>query len=1298
MKTFLVESLLLFSKSFWFTVILFSAIGLVLLLILIFNILARQENILERENSFSIFISYILNFLNKFILIPIDSLSDALYRTFKTLKAFLPETQYKYALPWTMLIGADGSGKRSLLKSLEMYSPLDTIVSNDQSAAWYFFNKGVIVHVSGRLTLYEDENQVLTSSHMLWTRLLNLFTNHRSSIPIDNLVVTFSCEDIINDTDEELLAKAEYLFSKIWEAKQQFGLKFPVYVIFTKLDVIPGFESFCEILDDDIRQEMFGWSSSYGMHTMPTDWYEEMFDAVLERLLVLQDIVFANVSNRTEVTHNFTSRIFLFREHFLRLRYKMLLVLKQLSHSGYDTDLFIRGVYFTGEYKDKTIFGTKLFEEKVFVERGISTPIKKTRLSTNATVKLMQIASVGLIAGFGWNFYLQHTHLNVAATRQYHALLSLNLTIESIKEQKQIDEDVFNNAYNTFFYSMDVIHNVRWYLWLNPSSWISTVSKNTHKALVRACQFILLDQVQFEFNNKLEKFTHEVLGKDILVSSSNNAFNDPKSIYAKDFFRFIDLVYRFKQADLTLQEFPITVRLHDLEKMLFDIFELNVNIQSRHADIYRDAMESSHVQKIVWTKYRKHFVQAFDSKSKAFLKYLLDPQYSCQCIYELKEQLQKLSKGSGDLMSLKQNLYQAIDLLNNSIDLIGGDASKFSLGPDWDRYVKTLDSLKPMIGSQNIDEFYKEINKQFNKLKVFLLNEQLPLVGFLITSDPTGRKIVSPELLKLMGLLNTISIEGLVAAKSNASAESNGSGKDSSGPHSGQSTSDGGVKKALLGQLKQQDQDNKTIVLDIQNLNDCIDLIEKFQHLATKEMYIMKDNHMIYQATLATLVDQLDSRLFTGEAIKDQLVPEQVKASSGLIQKLLVFLFEHKTDKAVMFYAKVRNAIISLITKIALNAYSELQDKKLYQLSYESIDPAGYDPVALQDYCDTQIRHMHNIVQPIKPYLDLAQYIISLDLGVSLDTSLQYLLEVNKQLEELKAKAGDIALLNKLIKKIFSDKDVFKAIEEARWEGDGGFFAEKFSRMIKDAKVLGDKAKVEIFKKDFESLRAFFEQNLAGKFPFSDKKDAIEAVFDDVIEFYKQLDTFRKKYTDEVLKLYELPELEKHLQFIRTMTKMQLWIESLAKNVKSDLKIVCDMRTRSGAEHNFDQLSQWTISFDKQKFDFRADLVSTPYMQYHEIDQTFQLASGSKLHFSNGSTDYVLTHSGGWSLFKLIRDYGKGGGQSPDLTIKLPVVRKIEKNGKEYIEETKLIAQMKVELWQDKTNIPYEPLPVKAPE
>ncbi len=169
-----------------------------------------------------------------------------------------------YQLPWYGLIGPPGTGKTTVLANSGLEFPLSESMGNTPLSGiggtlhcdWWFTNKAVLIDTAGR---YTTQDSHADKDSKAWLGFLGLLKKYRTKRPINGAIVAVSLASLMSQTRTERSMHARSIKMRIQELKNQLGMQFPIYVVLTKADLIAGFNEFFLDLEDDERDQLFGF-------------------------------------------------------------------------------------------------------------------------------------------------------------------------------------------------------------------------------------------------------------------------------------------------------------------------------------------------------------------------------------------------------------------------------------------------------------------------------------------------------------------------------------------------------------------------------------------------------------------------------------------------------------------------------------------------------------------------------------------------------------------------------------------------------------------------------------------------------------------------------------------------------------------------------------------------------------------------------------------------------------------------------------------------------------------------------
>ncbi len=160
-----------------------------------------------------------------------------------------------YALPWYLMIGPPGAGKTTAIANSGLNFPVGTDrvrgVGGTRDCDWFFTDQAILLDTAGRyVTEHEDADE--------WLAFLDILKKHRKERPINGVLVGIALDELIGAAPAEVERHADTVRARIDELVQRLGIRFPIYLLFTKSDLVQGFAEFFGELDRREREAIWG--------------------------------------------------------------------------------------------------------------------------------------------------------------------------------------------------------------------------------------------------------------------------------------------------------------------------------------------------------------------------------------------------------------------------------------------------------------------------------------------------------------------------------------------------------------------------------------------------------------------------------------------------------------------------------------------------------------------------------------------------------------------------------------------------------------------------------------------------------------------------------------------------------------------------------------------------------------------------------------------------------------------------------------------------------------------------------
>ena len=318
----------------------------------------------------------------------------------RSLRYLTTRREWRYGVPWSVVLGEAGSGKSSLIRSVRSGRRTRLLLKEAHLAVanteWAFFDGGVVID------LQDAPERSWDAALARWRSVLDDIHAQRPERPLDAVVLTLSARTLLSPPADGLQALAEHNYQRLFELQKRLRFTLPVYVLITRCDTVEGFPAYWRAQDAQRRREMFGWSNPFSLrHRFDPDWVDQAFSEIGAELRNAQ----LEAAARREIED--PDPFFLFPQRFSALRAPLRTVLERIFQpSGHHEDFFVRGIYCSGRVDadpspadaavSDVCFVEDLFNQRVFGERNLAVPTTQGMWSRN---RLLRRAQIGLLLG-----------------------------------------------------------------------------------------------------------------------------------------------------------------------------------------------------------------------------------------------------------------------------------------------------------------------------------------------------------------------------------------------------------------------------------------------------------------------------------------------------------------------------------------------------------------------------------------------------------------------------------------------------------------------------------------------------------------------------------------------------------------------------------------------------------------------------------------------------------------------------------------------------------------------------------
>lgn len=401
-----------------------------------------------------------------------------LNQVMQTMKSNLNKSNYLYSLPWYLVLGLENAGKTSLINRSGQNFVFSSVMrashlksENPYSFDWWIGDESVLIDPDGELLtqggLGNDVDPEL--SRRLWVHFTRWLEKTRNRRPLNGIVLAIDIAHLAKSTESERKAYANLLRTRLRELMETLSTRLPVYVSFTKFDLLHGFEPFFRNYTKEKREEVLGFTFSLDSVDDLDHWlteYTTSYDEFIARINEAIPYIMVNLTDNEDrnAVYSFSRQLAGLKDTIHRL------LEETLGSDQFSTSALVRGVYFNSVFqqgvainafdnatsrryglrqainsaqkaKNSTIYFTqKLFNQIIYPEAGLASDnfkvAKKKRRIIFTSIVACSIASLLLITA--WQRYYS-INVNQAdrvlqKVNEYQALISGNKGMLSHKD------------------------------------------------------------------------------------------------------------------------------------------------------------------------------------------------------------------------------------------------------------------------------------------------------------------------------------------------------------------------------------------------------------------------------------------------------------------------------------------------------------------------------------------------------------------------------------------------------------------------------------------------------------------------------------------------------------------------------------------------------------------------------------------------------------------------------------------------------------------------------------------------
>lgn len=252
-----------------------------------------------------------------------------------------------FALPWYVIIGPPGVGKSTALRNSGLQFPYLSDrrggavkgIGGTRNCDWWMTNQAVIVDTAGRYTTEDTDRDE-------WLAFLDLLKDTRPKRPINGIMLAVSVTDLAVASEDEINVMSQKIRARIDEVTARLEMSVPVYVLFTKCDLLPGFVEMYSEMGKTERAQIWGFTLPVlagGAGSDPIGVFADQFDRLADRN---EQRAFRRLGEERRLDAR--GKIYAFPQQFELLRDNLASFVGQVfTGNVYAETPLLRGCYFT---------------------------------------------------------------------------------------------------------------------------------------------------------------------------------------------------------------------------------------------------------------------------------------------------------------------------------------------------------------------------------------------------------------------------------------------------------------------------------------------------------------------------------------------------------------------------------------------------------------------------------------------------------------------------------------------------------------------------------------------------------------------------------------------------------------------------------------------------------------------------------------------------------------------------------------------------------------------------------------
>lgn len=212
---------------------------------------------------------------------------------------FLNSKHYKplNSLPWYLVFGSPGNGKTTAILNsglepalLRQFDGKDDNFQQTSNFGCYITEEAVFLEIK---RYNKDDNPDSFANNIAWIEILKTLKQHKRGIPINGVIVAVQISILLVEDEIKIIERINTIKKYIKDLYEQLGISFPIYLVFTKCDLIDGFLEYFNYCSVEEKEQAFGITLKVGefqsgnIRQVISNYYDRLIKQLVDNVLWL---------------------------------------------------------------------------------------------------------------------------------------------------------------------------------------------------------------------------------------------------------------------------------------------------------------------------------------------------------------------------------------------------------------------------------------------------------------------------------------------------------------------------------------------------------------------------------------------------------------------------------------------------------------------------------------------------------------------------------------------------------------------------------------------------------------------------------------------------------------------------------------------------------------------------------------------------------------------------------------------------------------------------------------------------